>query len=930
MEISYSFGVIDLLHIGHINVLEKAKQNADLHIFGLVSDQAAREWLGTVISNYSERKTVLENIILIDEIMFQQTFDPLENLQTIHQKYPAAKVTLYHGDDWRILPAEEYLKSIGGKVIFSQYYAKFSPTNILQQLSARSPNFKSISNLISTKANTLIALQGKLKQADIEPIYVTTVGEFKLDSDKVVAEVIADFKGDLIVVRSSSSNEDALEHSNAGHYISLLDIDSADPEQIAEAIQQVIGSYQQDGLLNDNEQVLIQTQTKDVIISGVIFTRDLRRNRPYYLINYNDDGKTDSVTNGQGGKSIWISRDAKDESIPAVWQPLMRTIREMEFIMEDMVLDIEFALTRDERVVIFQVRPLAANYRFAKEFDDLEFFRLKDEVVAAYKENMNSWDKNPMMFSDMAFWNPSEIIGANPHNFDYSLYREIITKRAWNQGLVSMGYREVNQDLMYRLGNKPYISIDCSFLSLTPAALDDSLVQKLLEYYRGQLKQDLTAHDKIEFEIVLNCFDFDTDRRVNQLIEQGFTLEECGAIKQALFQLTTQVIQNAANVLERDHQALATLKNKREYIERKLTFKEDEIEDLINYFLTLIKDIKQYGTPQFVRQARYAFIAKSLCNTMVSAGYIGKEAMADFMLSIETVATSFARDFEDYLAGQMSRETFNQLYGHLRAGTYDVRAARYDQLQFNIIPASSHEPNSAVTRESKLLDKNMVGQALRAIKLDIAEEDFMSFLQSSFEQREYFKFEFTKSLSLAIEIIRKIGHNLGIEINQLSYLDIADILASEYYSSPKELKEFWLALIHQRKNWYQKHSELILPDVILSELDFNIVQVQEARPNFITEKMITGEIIIPEDTEANIEDKIVVLEKADPGFDWIFAKNIKGLITKFGGAASHMAIRCAEFSIPAALGCGEKIYDQISGMKMVKLDCKNGKITEWR
>lgn len=36
--------------------------------------------------------------------------------------------------------------------------------------------------------------------------------------------------------------------------------------------------------------------------SGVIFTRDVDSNLPYYLINYDDGGSTDSVTSGSGGK----------------------------------------------------------------------------------------------------------------------------------------------------------------------------------------------------------------------------------------------------------------------------------------------------------------------------------------------------------------------------------------------------------------------------------------------------------------------------------------------------------------------------------------------------------------------------------------------------------------------------------------------------
>ena len=80
-----------------------------------------------------------------------------------------------------------------------------------------------------------------------------------------------------------------------------------------------------------------------------------------------------------------------------------------------------------------------------------------------------------MILSDMAFWNPSEIIGTSPRNLDYSLYREIITSRAWNQGLVPMGYKKLEKELMYKIGVKPYISIQYSFYSLIPAEISEKI-----------------------------------------------------------------------------------------------------------------------------------------------------------------------------------------------------------------------------------------------------------------------------------------------------------------------------------------------------------------------------------------------------------------------------------------------------------------------
>ena len=72
--------------------------------------------------------------------------------------------------------------------------------------------------------------------------------------------------------------------------------------------------------------------------------------------------------------------------------------------------------------------------------------------------------------------------------------------------------------------------------------------------------------------------------------------------------------------------------------------------------------------------------------------------------------------------------------------------------------------------------------------------------------------------------------------------------------------------------------------------------------------------------------KIVCIKSADPGYDYIFSKNIGGLITCYGGANSHMAIRCAELGIPAAIGCGESLFNKIKKANMLEIDCANKNI----
>ena len=66
-----------------------------------------------------------------------------------------------------------------------------------------------------------------------------------------------------------------------------------------------------------------------------------------------------------------------------------------------------------------------------------------------------------------------------------------------------------------------------------------------------------------------------------------------------------------------------------------------------------------------------------------------------------------------------------------------------------------------------------------------------------------------------------------------------------------------------------------------------------------------------------------MIPQADPGYDWLFGRQIAGLITKFGGANSHMAIRAAEFNLPAALGIGETQYRVLAQSFELELDPAN-------
>ncbi|ORU01419.1 Phosphoenolpyruvate synthase / Pyruvate phosphate dikinase [Anaerovibrio sp. JC8] len=923
MNISYSYGMVDLMHFGHISALQKASVGSDLSIFGLVSDEASDAWFGTHVSSENERRAVLESIKYINEVWPQETFDPIDNLRKLHRKYPDAIITLFTGNEWGVIAARKYVESIGGKVVKIDYYDKLSPEMILATLNKKDTEVKFKSNnLISTKANTLQSLKEKLTKSHIEDMFVCTVGEFIANEEKIFDEICKVFVSGKIVVRSSSKREDAFEESNAGHFTSVLNVIVSDKKGLRNAISEVISSYGDD--IENDEQVLIQRQTENVVASGVIFTRDIQKNRPYYVINYDNSGSTDTVTSGIGGATAWISYTVLRENVPERWKKLMEAVWEIENILPGVFLDIEFAITTDD-VVIFQVRPLAAAYKFYRQKNDHSIEVLKNEAILKYRKRENT---GLTCFSDMAFWNPAEIIGDNPKNLDFSLYREIITKLSWNVGLVSMGYRAVPKELMYKFGNKPYISVERSFEALIPGALPDELATKLTRYYVEVLKRDLSAHDKIEFEISHNCFDFSLNSRLAQLMMDGFSPEEVFTIENALKILTLKVISTYHDTLTADLVDLKCLEGIRLDIQNIVKGSRD-FRLVAKSVSTLLEAINKYGTPQFARHARCAFIAKSICKSLVVEGYINCQQYNDFMSGIRTIAVDYDEDYHEVISGHMNIDDFRLKYGHLRAGTYNIRSSRYDQMNKLFSDRwQSYERSERAPQELDGVFCLAIDKAMERVGFTgVSGEEVVSFIKIATEQREYFKYIFTKSLSFAIELIKSMGNIADIPLSDLSYLELPEVYAAEYYSDVERLHEFWSLIIDKRRGLYKSNSELILPAVICSEKDFTYIEHIKSRPNYITENCITGEVVVLDDeNEKYVDGKIVVIEKADPGYDWIFSKGIVGLVTKYGGAASHMAIRCAEFKVPAAIGCGESIYEYVVAAKKLTIDCKKEKL----
>ena len=207
-----------------------------------------------------------------------------------------------------------------------------------------------------TKANVLKFLQHRLQKSKIEEIIDFTVDEWNKNKKDIIKLITSNFKNKKIIVRSSAIGEDSIKKSEAGNYESFLNIDTNSKLQVRRAINQVIESYKKKAGFNTENQILIQKQTGNIRLSGVIITRSGKNGAPYYTINYDEGGSTEGVTSGKIGKTIRIFCNTRLE-IEKPWGILLESIKEIELILGTNYLDIEFGITRNWEVVVFQVRP---------------------------------------------------------------------------------------------------------------------------------------------------------------------------------------------------------------------------------------------------------------------------------------------------------------------------------------------------------------------------------------------------------------------------------------------------------------------------------------------------------------------------------------------------------------------------------------------
>ena len=183
-----------------------------------------------------------------------------------------------------------------------------------------------------------------------------------------------------LIIRSSALSEDSDSDSEAGLYDSVMNVGINDNE-IINSVNKVKNSFLKKNNFELRNKIIAQKQISDVSSSGVIFTHELNTGAPYYVINYDDkSGSTDSVTSGSGehsNRTLYIHRDYPIEELKSTrFKILLSAVKELESHMSGDYLDIEFALGKDLRPYLFQVRSLTTSINWNKDLSS----KINDEL----------------------------------------------------------------------------------------------------------------------------------------------------------------------------------------------------------------------------------------------------------------------------------------------------------------------------------------------------------------------------------------------------------------------------------------------------------------------------------------------------------------------------------------------------------------------
>lgn len=132
-KVGYTTGVYDMFHIGHLNIIRRAKEQCDYLIVGVSTDENVQTYKHkTPVIPYEQRKAIVEAIRYVDQVVPQENMDKFAAWEKYHFD------AIFHGDDWKgsdmYNEIEAKLKAVGCDMVFLPHTDGVSSTDIVKKI----------------------------------------------------------------------------------------------------------------------------------------------------------------------------------------------------------------------------------------------------------------------------------------------------------------------------------------------------------------------------------------------------------------------------------------------------------------------------------------------------------------------------------------------------------------------------------------------------------------------------------------------------------------------------------------------------------------------------------------------------------------------------------------------------------------------------
>jgi hypothetical protein len=747
------------------------------------------------------------------------------------------------------------------------------------------------------KSAALRWFAARLVSAQVPRSWVVPRARWESDRAACLGEIDAPSADARFAVRSDARLEDQPEASHAGQFLSLLDVPHGALES---AIAQVLDTLPGDA----QDAALIQPMVTDSTWVGVASTHRVKDGAPWYCVELAESGPT-AVTNGRAsGRLVALARkslragriDRLDLASPL--PAILTTLLEIEALAADTPLEIEFAVRAGATptLTLLQVRPLATAARWRKPAASLALPRL---AKLRSVDDCSDIVGDRTLLSLMSDWNPAELLGTHPRPLALSLFDLLIGNGVWWNARARLGYKPAPRrriPLLRPIKGRPYVDVRRSANSMLPRGLDASIERRIVEAWLDRLEQAPELHDKVEFEVFRTARDFTGTSVLQKRWSPVIGTQAQQRWEAQLGDLTRNLMQHS--LAARYGSRLAALEASDP---RPLGWRE------------LLRQCRG-GTEEFAMLARVAFVAEAQLRSAVERGAFTASRARELRQAIASVSSLISpSDHSDIVAA------------HLRPGTFDITQA------LRSAPGTPQHRRVLMRAAAFALSS----QEHRSLRLLLAEAGFahepaewLDFVMRACRAREWAKFVFTRHLSAALESIAAEFEAHGLDRHTASWLTLSGIAAGAALPAARRAG-FWRQLALSAEERHRVDGLCMLSPMLASERDSWIADSLGVVPNFIGDETVSGPLVVLDgaaEATSQLHGATVVLRHADPGYDWLFGHGIRGLITAWGGAHSHMAIRCAEFGLSAAIGCGEAVFRRARRADRVRIDPVQGSI----